>query len=543
MSRRNPMRPRQSQPFRRPFGFISFFCCCCVACLVARLCAEEERPTQERKKKDNPQPREHRATATSRARTYTQLVPAMSRQSRFNAGFGPQATARPAGTVNGDAFFAGQLGQPSAPGTRSRLGLSQEPIGQSSNNLTNSARGVREFIQYADQVDAAVGPNVRETAAQADARRLAALSQSQFAGNLKGLDTELRAFAARQLRAGAGGAGAMDIVPRTAPGSRFGSPAGSRFGSPAGSLGQQQAPLDVTGLFGPTAGLLPQQQGAGQVDMNLAAFGQQQQPAFGSAQTRLDQLLQQQAQQQQALGGAATAPAILGGAGQGLGTAAPFAARYRHNSFDGSAGQPYAGGYGRTGVNNAAGQAYAGGYGRNARRNSVGFGQDGGANPFASQSFAGNYNNSGRAANNFARQYAGQYGNQVGRSNFAGRYGNWDDGGSQGTNNFAGQYGNQAARSNFAGRYGNWDNGGSQGTSNFAGQYNGQVGRSNFAGRYGGQDNGGGQGINNNFAGRRNFAGQYNGQANGFDALGNVNNFAGQNNGPRQRRASLGNYL
>ncbi|AVK74653.1 hypothetical protein pqer_cds_231 [Pandoravirus quercus] len=543
MSRRNPMRPRQSQPFRRPFGFIPFsFVVVAWPALLPDFAPRKSDPFR-KEKKDNPQPREHRATATSRARTYTQLAPAMSRQSRFNAGFGPQATARPAGTVNGDAFFAGQLGQPSAPGTRSRLGEHDIPIStRSSNNLPNSARGVRDFLQYANQVDAAVGPNVRRTPAQEAAFEEAALSQSQFAGDLPGLNQALKDFAARQLRAGAGGAGAMDIVPRTAPGSRFGSPAGSRFGSPAGSLGQQQAPLDVTGLFGPTAGLLPQQQGAGQVDMNLAAFGQQQQPAFGSAQTRLDQLLQQQAQQQQALGGAATAPAILGGAGQGLGTAAPFAARYRHNSFDGSAGQPYAGGYSRTGVNNAAGQAYAGGYGRNGRRNSVGFGQDGGANPFASQSFAGNYNNSGRAANNFARQYAGQYGNQVGRSNFAGRYGNWDDGGSQGTNNFAGQYGNQAARSNFAGRYGNWDNGGSQGTSNFAGQYNGQVGRSNFAGRYGGQNNGGAQGINN-FAGRRNFAGQYNGQANGFDALGNVNNFAGQNNGPRQRRASLGNYL
>ncbi|AJF98274.1 hypothetical protein TW95_gp1540 [Pandoravirus inopinatum] len=154
----------------------------------------------------------------------------MSRQSRFNAGFGPQATVRPtSAAAGGDAFFAGRLGQPNAPGTRSRLGLHNIPIGQESDNIGRDAQEIGNFLQYAAEVDAAagpLGPESRLTNAQRAALQRAAQSQSPFAGRLQDLNRELRAFAAQQA-----GAGAMEIAPRTAPGSR------------AGSLRQQQAPL------------------------------------------------------------------------------------------------------------------------------------------------------------------------------------------------------------------------------------------------------------------------------------------------------------
>lgn len=353
----------------------------------------------------------------------------MSRQSPFNAGFGAQGMARPA--TAGRAVFARGL-QSNLPGVRSQLGP-QAPIDPfSSANLTNDANQIEDFFGLIQETDAAAGPlgaESRLTRAQRAAVQQAANSRSQFNVGSEALrGGRWGAFVNQQT-----GAGAMEIAPR------------SRAGSRAGSLRQQ--PVNVTGLAGAAGGLLGQG-GAGQVDMNLAAFGQpQQQAGFGGqgqfVPTPLETLQQQrQALLQQQLGGAATAPAALGGAVQGLGTAAPFAARYRHNSSDG-----------------AAGQAYAAGYGRNSRRNSVGFGrQDAAMNPFASQSFAGHYggNRGAAAANNFARQYAGHYG------------GNYDDGGAQGMNNFAGHYGgNQAAHRNYAGQYG----GNQAAHRNFAGQY------------------------------------------------------------------------
>ncbi|AGO82269.2 hypothetical protein pdul_cds_287 [Pandoravirus dulcis] len=407
----------------------------------------------------------------------------MSRQSPFNAGFGAQGMARPATT--GRAVFARGL-QPNLPGVRSQLGP-QGPIDPfSSANLSRDADQIEDFFGLIQESDAAAGPlgaGSRMTRAQQAAVQQAANSRSQFNVGSEALrGGRWGAFVGQQT-----GAGPMEIAPR------------SRAGSRAGSLRQQ--PVDVTGLAGAAGGLLGQG-GAGQVDMDLAAFGQPQQQAGFGAQgqfvpTPLETLQQQrQALLQQQLGaGAATAPAALGGAVQGLGTAAPFAARYRTNSFDGSAGQ-----------------AYGAGYGRNGRRNSVGFGrQDAALNPFASQSFAGQYGgNQGAAANGFARQYAGNNYN--------------DNGGARGINNFAHQYGgNQAAR-NFAGRYGNYnDNGGAQGINNFAGQYAGnQAARRNFAGQYGANRNNGFGGMGN---GSNNYAGQY----------GNNNNGVS-----RQRRASLG---
>nr|UMO78940.1 hypothetical protein [Pandoravirus belohorizontensis] len=370
----------------------------------------------------------------------------MSRQSPFNAGFGAQGMARPA--TAGRAVFARGL-QSNLPGVRSQLGP-QGPIDPfSSANLSRDADQIEDFFGLIQENEAAAGPvsaESRLTRAQRAAVQQAANSRSQFNVGSEALrGGRWGAFVRQQT-----GAGPMEIAPR------------SRAGSRAGSLRQQ--PVNVTGLAGAAGGLLGQG-GAGQVDMDLAAFGQpqQQQAGFGAQgqfiPTPLETLQRQrQALQQQLGAGAATAPAALGGPAQGLGTAAPFAARYRHNSSDG-----------------AAGQAYAAGYGRNGRRNSVGFGrQDAAMNPFASQSFAGHYggNQGAAAANNFARQYAGHYG------------GNYNDGGARGTNNYAGQYGgNQAARMNFAGQYGGNRNiglgGMGNGVNNYAGQYanNGGVSR------------------------------------------------------------------
>ncbi|AGO83783.1 hypothetical protein psal_cds_238 [Pandoravirus salinus] len=382
----------------------------------------------------------------------------MSRQSLFNAGFAPQAMTRQAAAAanNNGRIFNGQQNGARLPGVRSPSGP-QPPISAASSvNLARQARDINPFYNLVDEFDAAAGQvnaQSRLTRAQRLALQQADNSQAQFPVGSPQLRDNWNEYVGRQT-----GAGAMDVAPRTPAGSRAGSLRQQQASNVAGLLG---TPADLLGQQQQGAGFFGQQQGAGQVDMDLAAFGQpqqqQQQPAFGGQdiQTRLDQLRQQQAQ---LLGGAATAPPALGGAAQGLGSTAPFAARYRHNSFDGSAGQAYAGAYGRGGLNNAAGQAYAGqayagGYGR---RKSVGFGQD--SNPFASQSFAGNYNGSSNNNNNgYARPYAGAYGN---RGNGYGAMG-----GNNNNNNYAGRYGGQGNG------YGAMNN-----NSNYAAQYAGQYG-------------------------------------------------------------------
>lgn len=356
----------------------------------------------------------------------------MSRQSLFNAGFAPQAMTRPtAAGAAGRGVFAGQFGRAGLPGTRAQSGP-QEPIApESSVNLARNAQEIDDFLELADQYEQSVAP-ARLTRAQQLAVQQAAQSQSQFAGVTPQLINQWRAFVGRQT--GGAGTSGMQI-------------AGSRPGSRAGSRFQQQPAVDVSRLTGGAGAFL----GQGEDIMDLATFGQQpqqaplqpqqglfglQQGAFqqGAIPTRLEEL-----QAQQGRLGAFTAPANIGGAGQGLGTA-NFAARYRHNSSDG-----------------AAGQAYAAGYGRNGRRNSVGFGrQDAALNPFATQSFAGQYGNAAQSRrSNFAGQYGnqnqfgnqGQFGAQAGRSNFAHQYGNQNQFGAQaGRSNFAHQYGNNASQ-------------------------------------------------------------------------------------------------
>jgi hypothetical protein len=405
--------------------------------------------------------------------------------------FAPQASQRAAITGSNRVLAATSL---NPQGTRNQSGVQQPTY--TSTNLARDAGLIDPFLDFAQQNQGPVTAESRLSRAQRDNAELAA--RSTFGGITPQFIDQFGQFVNQQAGRNGGARNGAGFGRSQRQGfqqqQQRGADVGGLVGGPGAFYGRagNENLMDLAayeeeqgGAFGGSILQPATQQGQfgtqqGQFGTQQSAFGAQQ-GAFGTQQgqfappTRLEDLQAQQAGLQARL---QAATGGVGGAAQGLGATAPFAARYRHNSSDGLGGQAYAGAYGNN----------------NGRRNSVGFGrQAANMNPFASQSFTGR-NVNGNQNNGFgAQSFAGQYGNQNGRSNFARQY----------------AAGNQSGRSNFAAQY--------------AG--GGQNGRNNFAGQYGGGNQNGGIGAEFRRSQNVNFASQY---ANGMQQ------------GSRQRRASLG---